>query len=273
MNLPNRPLSHIIETESINHIKSAFGSDWIFRNQEDRDYGIDIHLERFKGENPTGEVLYGQVKGTRSEFSDSVKLSGFPTKTICYARLFAIPFFLFYTSTGSKKTKFIWLQKYADLKIRSKILQTNDTVTIEFPEENILDENGIAKIVDILKREKCIKHGLTFITHYRRLINCIERLKNGEVSVMEQCKKQIAAIETSGVLKEYIDFGANDFPKFNARTAFDILNHIEEQNIIATDDRTELERVLFPLKIVETEFLNMDTNYAVCCWVNNTVPY
>lgn len=271
-NLPKRTNSHKVETESLNILKNKFGENWIFRNQTERDYGIDIQLERFEEDTPTGDLIYGQVKGTEAEFTGKEKLSGFPTKTVNYANLFAIPFFLFYVSTKSKAAKFVWLQKYFELKIGSKVSHEQNSVTIEFPEENTLDERGAQRIADIVKRTKAEKDAIKFIIHYRRLIAAIDKIKKGDLSESNNCINEIGAIHTSGVLKNYINFNKAEFSRFDAYKAAGIISSITKENI-KNFNWAELDRSIFPLSFAELEFLNMDRNYQVCCWYNDVTQY
>jgi hypothetical protein len=62
---------------------------------EERDYGIDLQLERFDSDDATGDFIFVQVKGTDKAFKENVQLSGFPVDTVNYALMFDVPFFLF----------------------------------------------------------------------------------------------------------------------------------------------------------------------------------
>jgi hypothetical protein len=76
MNHPIRSESHKIDEKSILLIQSTIVDNWIARSQEGRDYGIDLQIERFDGENPTGDFIFAQVKGTK----DTV-INNFPKLT------------------------------------------------------------------------------------------------------------------------------------------------------------------------------------------------
>ncbi|MEX6223236.1 DUF4365 domain-containing protein [Providencia hangzhouensis] len=106
-----RSETHITETEAKKIVNNQIPSDkWVLRSIDERDYGTDFMIEIFENSNPTGDCFFVQSKGTVSSFDETVKLS-FPVKTIKYALLFNVPFFIFYTSIPSNETKYIWLQK------------------------------------------------------------------------------------------------------------------------------------------------------------------
>ena len=89
-----RTETHITDTLAVRLIISTLPPNWLVRGLEERDYGVDLSIELFDGENPTGCFSLIQVKGKRKGFkSKPVKLSKFPTKTLEYATLFPEPFF------------------------------------------------------------------------------------------------------------------------------------------------------------------------------------
>ena len=108
----NRSKEHIIDTKAIRTVIAQLDHNWLIRNLDERDYGIDLTLERFDGEFPTGDFILLQVKGTNTRFSKDVKLSGYPVKNIQYSLLFNIPFFALHVSNPSNKAFFVWLQKW-----------------------------------------------------------------------------------------------------------------------------------------------------------------
>jgi hypothetical protein len=86
--------THIIDTLAIREIFTQMPANWLVRGLDERDYGIDLKIEKFNGNKPTGALSLVQVKGTRDKFEEKVKLSHFPTKTLEYAELFSKPFFI-----------------------------------------------------------------------------------------------------------------------------------------------------------------------------------
>lgn len=134
--------SHRTDTEAFRKLLNHLHVDWIVRSMEERDYGIDLQLEIFDGYNPTGSLIFGQLKGTKKSFSEE-KSFQFPVKTLLYAELFSTPFFLFRTSTSDNKTRFIWLQKFIETKLSdaSPEWRKQKNVDVSMPEKNDLAAN------------------------------------------------------------------------------------------------------------------------------------
>lgn len=84
--------SHIIDTLAIREIFKKMPENWLVRGLDERDYGIDLKIEKFDGSKPTGALSLIQVKGTRDTFEGQIKLAQFPTKTLKYAELFPVIF-------------------------------------------------------------------------------------------------------------------------------------------------------------------------------------
>lgn len=139
---PQRVDSHRTDTEAFRKLLNHLHVDWVVRSMEERDYGIDLQLEIFDGSNPTGSLIFGQLKGTKNSFSEE-KTFQFPVKTLLYAELFSTPFFLFRTSTSDNKTRFIWLQKFIETKLSdaSPEWRTQKDVNVSMPEDNDLAAN------------------------------------------------------------------------------------------------------------------------------------
>lgn len=146
-------------------------ADWVIRNLEERDYGIDLQVELFDGNNPTGHMALIQVKGTEKSFKDEPR-ARIPVKTLNYAELFNIPFFLFQTSLVDKKTRFIWLQKFisTELEINNPNWRDRKTLHIEIPEENKLKGNE-KKFRGIVELQSHHRDALSFI----RLADALRR--------------------------------------------------------------------------------------------------
>jgi hypothetical protein len=60
---PQRTDTHRIDTDAVRVVRTKLTADWMERSVEDRDYGIDMMLETFDGNNPTGILVLLQVKG------------------------------------------------------------------------------------------------------------------------------------------------------------------------------------------------------------------
>jgi len=240
-----RTETHITDTKAVRRIFNQLDENWLIRNLEERDYGIDLSLELFNGVSPTGSMTLIQVKGTEKEFdTDSenfIKLSNFPVKTIQYALLFEIPFFVFHISLAKNETKFIWLQKYIERKLSKEnpSWESQETVTLYFPISNDLEKNA-KKIKDIINRYKDEKIFLIFLKKYEELVfhkssvyNVIEPQYGVAKYCAEICQKILD--ECSQVLYKYEEALIEE----SSEDCFDIKRLIIELESIAINQSVE----------------------------------
>ncbi|EJS4046623.1 DUF4365 domain-containing protein [Vibrio vulnificus] len=203
--MTRRTQTHITDTLAIREIMSKLPENWLVRGLEERDYGIDLSIELYNGENPTGCFGLIQVKGTSKSFSEitSLSLSGFPTKTLKYAELFPEAFFIFHTSTSDKETYFVWAQKYIEIRLArdNPDWESQDTNTIYFPRENVLGTpQGDRKMEEIMKRLSKQQDGLRFLAEYDRLQYYWHYYTQGSLEYIDAC------LEFTNKLKKYKSF-------------------------------------------------------------------
>ena len=172
--------THIIDTRAVRTVIAVLPEFWLLRNVEERDYGIDLLLEIFEEHTgaqklehyPTGNLILAQVKGRQEKFGQSVKFYGFPLKTLLYAELFPIPFLLFYVSLDAKQVRFVWLQKYIQVKLDRQQPNwregSSGPVNIEFPPDNILSPND-QRITQFLLKQRDRETGMQFLAAYEWL--------------------------------------------------------------------------------------------------------
>lgn len=167
-----RTSTHVIDTLAVRQVISAMPPNWIVRGLEERDYGIDLTIELFNDDSPSGCLALIQVKGKEAAFRNPVKMGGFPTKTLHYASLFPHPFFIFHSSLKSEKTVFVWAQKYIEMELSKKKAGwgRQGKNTIYFPEENIVGTaSGQAKIEHIMRWLPTQQSGLKFLADFEWL--------------------------------------------------------------------------------------------------------
>jgi hypothetical protein len=194
--------------------------------------------------------------------------------TLNYASLFSVPFFLFYTSTSTNKTKFIWLQKYVEshLKPNHSTFQDQETITIKFPENNNL-ENNIDKILEIVQEEKLIKVAHAFIVPYRRLLHAYEQLKKSNVSFVHAAIHAVTKISASGALDARPEISRHPMFEFNVAATLEQLHSIKKSKVFSETDQRKLKALLLPLKLIEFSFLNNDLNELSNIFLLNDPPY
>ena len=219
-----RSQTHVIDTLAIRAVISALPENWLVRGLEERDYGIDLSIELYDGEKPTGCFSLIQVKGTRNSFSGNVKLSGFPSKTLEYAKLFPESFFIFHTSVTDKNTYFVWAQKYIEIRLSTDnpAWFEQDSNTIYFPDENVLGtDEGNDKIERIMRLLSARKNGLEFLADYEWLRIHWENYKVGQQGVLEAC------IETAKNLRKHKLFYSVYLHDFMGIDFTELLNDLE----------------------------------------------
>uniref|UniRef100_UPI0036D9BCBB hypothetical protein n=1 Tax=Photorhabdus sp. RM322S TaxID=3342825 RepID=UPI0036D9BCBB len=199
-------------------------------------------------------MFFVQSKGTKAIFDDDVKMNNFPVKTIKYALLFNVPFFVFYTSITSKETKFIWLQKYVEIELNKNnpTWKNKDSVTLYFPEENNLGKN-INKINHLLEAHRATSQSLIFLIIYEELLFHTESVLVGQYGVSAFCIKLCEKlIKTHWVINYYsvnLENHGSDINIFNLKDTFeDILNN----NIITSGNRILINKQIEILDSVKT---------------------
>ena len=179
--------THVTDTFAVRTILSALPGDWLVRSLEERDYGIDLTIEMFDGNKPTGKIALIQIKGHEAAFPEMVSIA-FPVKTIKYALLFSEPFFLFHTSIADQRTYFVWIQKYvtARLNSRNPKWRSRKHVTLHFPKENTL-KDGRGKIEEIMARYAARSQALEYLSAFDWLEGHWEFFHLGQKELMEPC--------------------------------------------------------------------------------------
>ncbi|NRB63196.1 MAG: DUF4365 domain-containing protein [Saprospiraceae bacterium] len=275
--LPKRSKSHKIDEKSIHLIQTKLNDDWIVRNQEGTDYGIDLQLERY-GEIPTGDFIFVQVKGTEKEFDGDVKLSNFPVKTINYSLLFSIPFFVFYTSITSKKVRYVWLQKYVELNLdkNNPDWKKQSTVTIEFPEENDIDIN-INKIISISNNEKRIKIAHKYVMLYERFYEFHKKLLGGDLGAAKICHGLLNHMIKTGGVEEFrgdIFLGPDDARKKTTLiTNRFIYDKAQANKPLDDSDFESLKMLNQSLRLGKLHAVNIELSENLGHWMNDTLAY
>ncbi|WP_447511753.1 DUF4365 domain-containing protein [Acinetobacter geminorum] len=257
--MPTRIETHRIDTKAIRTIFTHLNENWLVRNLEERDYGIDLQLERFDLNDATGDFIFVQVKGTDKKFEEKVKLSSFPVDTIKYALMFDVPFFIFHTSNTSKQTKYVWLQNYVETRLEkdNPDWKNQNSVTIYFPEENDLKTND-SKITDIIKNEKLKKMGVKFLAIYESLKFHSESVLLGQTAVAIGCAIEARKLQKlSSFINKYkklvLEGSYTDFNTFH--DAYDNIANLSEINFA---DRETITSAMSFLEGVKFNFLNQD---------------
>ncbi|HDO1323228.1 TPA: DUF4365 domain-containing protein [Aeromonas veronii] len=278
MNIPKRSKSHLIDEKSVHLIRGELIDNWVVRDVQGRDYGIDLQLERFDAGEPTGDFIFVQVKGTEKEFDENVALKNFPVKTINYALLFSVPFFVFYTSVSSRKTKYIWLQKYVDsiLDYENKSWREQDTVTLKFPNENDIGVN-MEKIISISHLDKKIKVAHKCVMWCERYIYSYEKLKEGNASFGRKCFEFLYLIIKGRYFKQFGgDFvlGQDELSKNAVIVECSLILEDKDRCRQLTQEQIALlEQLNWAIKMCKQSAVNIEISESIPHFLNGSKAY
>lgn len=231
---PQRHPNHRTDTRAVRALLSLLPDDVIIRGLDDTDYGIDLRVELFQGEEPTGNIAWIQVKGTTETF-DSTKEESYQLlkKTIAYAQKFQAPFFLIYASVPDPKTsqckpeiRFVWLQKYLEVTDYDPNEKT-DSKAIRCPVENVLTENsaGMEKFLKIIMDQTRHREALEVMKIATYFYRNVEGFLEGQTQSYLELGKRLCDI--TEFFREFNDGGTSPF--FNPTVIYDTLKDWEKK--------------------------------------------
>lgn len=215
---PQRPANHRTDTRAVRAFLSLLPDDLIIRGLDDTDYGIDLRIELFQGEEPTGNIAWVQVKGTTKTF-DSTKEESYQLskKTITYAQKFQAPFFLIYASVPDPKTsqwkpeiRFVWLQKYLEVTDYDPN-EKGDSKAIRCPVENVLTETSASmqKFVKIIMDQTRHREALEVMKIATYFYRNVEGFLEGQTKSYLNFGKRLCGI--TEFFREFNDGGKSEF--------------------------------------------------------------
>ena len=260
--LPKRHANHVIDEKAIKRFYQVCPDNWIVRELTARDYGVDRAIEIFNQENPTGGILFFQIKGFDARLKTGSKLNRklsqfqkikfrHEIKNIHYSFLFSVPLILIICPINSNEVpRFIWLQEYALAKLDAENSPWRDKksgkISIEFGQENIFDDKGIKKLERIAQHhlvQKDVSAIWLQIGNLRRVVQSLSEIKNysGILSkrkdIIENIELAIGEIELrSKSLKNIPWIYIHQLPNTSIRRLFDICNIIKSKTRFLVKD-------------------------------------
>lgn len=153
--MPQRIDSHVIEEKAINNVRSIFaGSDFIFRNVEGRDYGVDAIIEYFESGFVTGKIAFVQIKGTSDKISPLKRWTNriscsISTSNGRYALQKNIPVILVYNSLNSPESLFYECLQNSDISLDK--LNSQKSITIHINKNHMISDD-VKPIVEIIQQ-------------------------------------------------------------------------------------------------------------------------
>lgn len=181
MEYPKRHKNHINESKSWSITKNIIPQEWIIRELNERDYGVDAYLELILNEKGlvSGDVCYIQLKSTEEiKWKDGeTKLSKIKKSTINYWLSLPAPVFVFYIDLYLNELYFCSIEKYVRENY-DKYLKNNDTMSLTFYQLNNLREDiGLVNFLYSYYTEKLkgeTENALrTLVTHFKTYLEFI----------------------------------------------------------------------------------------------------
>nr|WKF60305.1 hypothetical protein HUO10_004826 [Paraburkholderia busanensis] len=289
--LPTRTDAHRIDTLAVRTVIKYLHVDWLVRGLEERDYGVDIQLELFDANTPTGHVLYGQIKGQKKCFQPGDASFSFPVKTIEYACLFDQPFFVFLVSLDDDEVRFIWLQKYVEIVLmnESSCWRSQDTVTISFPEENVLVDkdfdpeddkqldahfHGQKKIAGILNRRELDRAARILLRSESLLRLHKKGILSAQAGAIEIFSTELHTIRQNTVLKDELINDENKDGWEKLLKLGDLVDSICLGKTCPSDLEKRVAEVMALLEEMTVNYLlTPDLDVAMCKRGGYAIPY
>lgn len=146
-----RSKAHVIGEKAVDRIRASLPEEWAVRDKA-VDYGVDLEVEIFEGEEPTGDIFLVQSKGSETgAFSVQIGVD-----TLRYLRSFLVPSFVFYVDipTGEIYIKSINLLDLSEIKPDQK------TLKLSFDDSDRLSDEKISAIENICRAYRGIRNHL-----------------------------------------------------------------------------------------------------------------
>jgi tetratricopeptide (TPR) repeat protein len=148
--LPRRPRSHTLEDESRLAFRQWTPMEWSPR-PVDPDYGVDLDVEVFENERPTGLFFYVQLRATDSERGDALTVR-FRPEQWAYFRLLDRPVLVVRYHASTRSLYGRWAHQVdADL--------TQPSVPVRMGPDDLLGPESATQVVTELRGLHCLLDG------------------------------------------------------------------------------------------------------------------
>lgn len=212
---PLRSETHRIDTLAVRRFITTLSADWIVRDLSDRDYGIDLKLEYFASNQPTGVIVFLQIKGTAKTINSrnkQITFKNFPTRTLNYCALFPEPFTLIYLSINDNEPiYFLWLQKYIthQLTKANNLILEQGSVSLKIPVcNNLLSTEGKEKFLKIAQHNLMSRSTLEFLKDNILWKREFEQFQC-DMNAKEACIKRVHKLKDYDALYTRLFYGQN----------------------------------------------------------------
>jgi len=165
MKYPQRPSTHIKETDSWKILQNSVPSEWLLRGVTERDYGVDCYLEMVGRDGSVrGDLISIQLKGTESldwkqndkQNRQEATFSGVKIETINYWMNLAVPVFLCVAETTTKKLYFAPIKN--QVRTQYKKYTSQQSLSFLLSNKHMLDDDqGLLNFIICYIQEKSFK--------------------------------------------------------------------------------------------------------------------
>ncbi|WP_433594981.1 DUF4365 domain-containing protein [Lysinibacillus xylanilyticus] len=158
MEYPKRHKNHVNESKSWSITSNVLPEEWIIRQLNERDYGIDGYVEIILNNEGlvSGDVCYIQLKSTEKIKwkNGKAKLSNIKKSTVNYWLSLPAPVFIFYIDLDLKELYFCSIEGYIRRNY-DKYLNSNDTMGLIFNQlYNLETKIGLINFLYLYSLEK-----------------------------------------------------------------------------------------------------------------------
>ncbi len=162
---PQRPSTHIKETDSWKILQNSVPSEWLLRGVTERDYGIDCYLEMVGRDGSVrGDLISIQLKGAESldwkqnnkQNRQEATFSGVKIETINYWMNLAVPVFLCVAETTTKKLYFAPIKNQVRTQYKKSTRQKSLSFLLS-TKHTLDDDQGLLNFIICYIQEKNFK--------------------------------------------------------------------------------------------------------------------
>lgn len=273
--MPTRTTAHVIDTKAVRLIMSTLNANWLFRSLDERDYGVDLSLEKFDNDEPTGQYVFIQVKGHDKKLIPQkgfIKFK-FPVDTLKYAELFKEPFFALVVSLANKKIFFISLKHYInvlDLGSNHKNWRNQKFVNLDIPVENDFGKNfaKFEEMIEIDYRQMRVFSAMQCFYELLFYFNSWRGLRNGNILLNEIEKFLYLVEKTDEQAVNDTLMGTTIAPNFNPSAIRFSISMLKKKGRITIKDINDLKSQVCQVtgSIFQLSAMNCDP-------INGKFPY
>lgn len=156
MHFPQRPDTHIIESESVKILGNVMPKEWVVRDSSKNDYGVDLYVETCVNHSMMGQLFSVQLKGTATPRYNARKtylsLYGLKPSTLNYWYNLPVPVLFVIVDIASKECFYCNIKQY--IRENFEVFLKECLTTVKIPVSQKLDnKTSIGVLTNFYKKE------------------------------------------------------------------------------------------------------------------------